>query len=99
MGIIITTPLASIMIERGFLGGWPSAFYVFGRRFLIFIERIIDMLFCYSGILSIIWFIGWSFFTFNSPEVHPRISDKERLFLNKEVPPRPKKVRQRNFLK
>jgi hypothetical protein len=31
MGIIFTTPLASIMIGAGFLGGWPSAFYVFGK--------------------------------------------------------------------
>ncbi|CAF3327074.1 unnamed protein product [Rotaria socialis] len=29
-GIIITTPLMSITIEEYFLGGWPSAFYVFG---------------------------------------------------------------------
>ena len=30
-GIIITTPLVSLMAESKFLGGWPSAFYVFGR--------------------------------------------------------------------
>jgi ACS family sodium-dependent inorganic phosphate cotransporter-like MFS transporter 5 len=31
IGIIFTTPLASIMIGEKFLGGWPSAFYVFGK--------------------------------------------------------------------
>jgi len=30
LGIIFTTPLVSIMIEQNFLGGWPSACYVFG---------------------------------------------------------------------
>jgi len=30
-GIILSTPLISIMIEESFLGGWPSAFYVFGK--------------------------------------------------------------------
>jgi ACS family sodium-dependent inorganic phosphate cotransporter-like MFS transporter 5 len=30
-GIIFTTPLVSVMIEQKFLGGWPSAFYVFGK--------------------------------------------------------------------
>lgn len=30
IGIIFTTPLVSIMVEDKFLGGWPSAFYVFG---------------------------------------------------------------------
>ncbi|CAF4401136.1 unnamed protein product, partial [Adineta steineri] len=28
-GIILSTPLISYMIEDNFLGGWPSAFYVF----------------------------------------------------------------------
>ncbi len=31
IGTIFTTPLVSIMIEQNFLGGWPSAFYVFGK--------------------------------------------------------------------
>jgi hypothetical protein len=31
IGTIFTTPLVSIMIEGNFLGGWPSAFYVFGK--------------------------------------------------------------------
>jgi hypothetical protein len=30
-GIIFTTPLVSIMVGENFLGGWPSAFYVFGK--------------------------------------------------------------------
>ncbi|CAF0896316.1 unnamed protein product [Rotaria sordida] len=74
MGIIFTTLLVSIMAQNGFLGGWPSAFYVF-------------------GILSCIWFICWCFFGFNAPNEHPRISNKERLFLNKHIPPRPPKHR------
>ena len=32
IGIICTTPLVSVMVEDGFLGGWPSAFYVFGME-------------------------------------------------------------------
>ncbi|CAF3872931.1 unnamed protein product [Rotaria sp. Silwood1] len=74
IGIIFTTPLVSIMTENGFIGGWPSAFYVF-------------------GITSCIWFICWCFFGFNSPNQHPRISNKERLFLSKHIPPRPSKHR------
>jgi hypothetical protein len=30
IGIIITTPLVSLLCGSTFLGGWPSAFYVFG---------------------------------------------------------------------
>lgn len=30
LGIIFATPMVSLMSESGFLGGWPSAFYVFG---------------------------------------------------------------------
>ena len=32
IGTIFTTPLISIMVEGNFLGGWPSAFYVFGKK-------------------------------------------------------------------
>jgi hypothetical protein len=31
LGIIFATPLISIMTDAGFLNGWPSAFYVFGK--------------------------------------------------------------------
>ncbi|CAF4727022.1 unnamed protein product [Rotaria sp. Silwood1] len=31
-GIIFTTPLVSFMNNSSFLGGWPSAFYVFGNK-------------------------------------------------------------------
>lgn len=31
VGIILTTPLVSLMSDSSFLGGWPSAFYVFGK--------------------------------------------------------------------
>ncbi|CAF1524391.1 unnamed protein product [Rotaria magnacalcarata] len=70
IGIIFTTPLVSIMSENGFIGGWPSAFYVF-------------------GIASCIWFIGWCFFSFNSPAEHPRISKEERSFLREHIPHHP----------
>ncbi|CAF1352641.1 unnamed protein product [Adineta ricciae] len=72
IGIICTTPLVSVMVDGGFLGGWPSAFYVFGA-------------------LSVLWFIGWCFFGFNSPNVHPRISKKELIYLNKEIVSHPTK--------
>ncbi|CAF1348080.1 unnamed protein product [Adineta ricciae] len=74
IGIICTTPLVSVMVEDGFLGGWPSAFYVFGA-------------------FSVLWFIGWCFFGFNSPNVHPRISKKELIYLNKEIVSHPVKRR------
>lgn len=32
IGTIFTTPLAGVMIAGNFLGGWPSAFYVFGKK-------------------------------------------------------------------
>ncbi|CAF1364609.1 unnamed protein product [Rotaria sordida] len=66
VGIIITAPLVSIMIAEHFLGGWPSAFYVF-------------------GVISCLWFFGWCIFGFNSPDQHPRISEKERIFLKQHI--------------
>ncbi|CAF4919716.1 unnamed protein product [Rotaria sp. Silwood1] len=89
MGIIFTTPLVSIMAANGFLGGWPSAFYVFSM--VIIRNKII--IFLSLGIISCIWFIGWCFFGFNSPNEHPRISEKERIFLCKYIHPNPQKHR------
>ncbi|CAF4821591.1 unnamed protein product, partial [Rotaria sp. Silwood2] len=74
MSVTFTTPLVSIMAENEFIGGWPSAFYVF-------------------GIISCIWFIGWCFFGFNSPNEHPRILEKERILLCKHIPLNPLKHR------
>jgi len=45
-----------------------------------------------SGILSCLWFIGWCFFGFSSPEDHPRISKEERLFLKKNTATHARKV-------
>ncbi|CAF4518676.1 unnamed protein product [Rotaria sp. Silwood2] len=72
MGIIFTTPLVSIIAEKGFTGGWPSAFYV---------------LYHVYGLL-----VG-VFFCFNSPNEHPRISEKERMFLCNHIPLNPLKHR------
>jgi ACS family sodium-dependent inorganic phosphate cotransporter-like MFS transporter 5 len=32
VGVIVTTPLAGLLCASDFLGGWPAAFYVFGRN-------------------------------------------------------------------
>jgi hypothetical protein len=45
-----------------------------------------------SGILSCLWFIGWCFFGFNSPDQHPRISNEERIYLNKYTATHARKV-------
>jgi ACS family sodium-dependent inorganic phosphate cotransporter-like MFS transporter 5 len=32
IGVVITTPIAGILCASNFLGGWPAAFYVFGKK-------------------------------------------------------------------
>ena len=32
VGVIVTTSLAGVLCASNFLGGWPSAFYVFGKN-------------------------------------------------------------------
>jgi ACS family sodium-dependent inorganic phosphate cotransporter-like MFS transporter 5 len=32
IGVVVSTPLAGILCASNFLGGWPSAFYVFGKN-------------------------------------------------------------------
>ncbi|CAF0889221.1 unnamed protein product [Adineta steineri] len=62
------------MIEDNFLGGWPSAFYVF-------------------GVISCLWFVGWCFFGFNSPDQHPRISKNELLYIQKNTAATRKRIK------
>jgi len=38
----------------------------------------------------------WCFFGYSSPDTHPRISEKERLFLRQQVPQRSAKVTKEN---
>lgn len=81
------------MIEDKFLSGWPSAFYVFGKINIIYdYRKFVLSLYNSAGVISCIWFIGWAFFGFNSPNEHPRISAAEREFLNREIVSRPNKV-------
>lgn len=39
------------------------------------------LVFYFFGGLSIIWFFPWILLVYDSPELHPRISDKERLYI------------------
>ena len=33
------------------------------------------------GVLAAVWFVFWLFLVYNGPEVHPRISEEEKLFI------------------
>jgi ACS family sodium-dependent inorganic phosphate cotransporter-like MFS transporter 5 len=89
-GVIVTTPLAGLLCASNFLGGWPAAFYVFGKNDRVILFVVIVFWIC-IGIITCIWFIFWCFFAYNSPLQHPRCSEKERWYLTASLP-KPKKV-------
>ncbi|KAK3096084.1 hypothetical protein FSP39_022938 [Pinctada imbricata] len=62
IGYVIAFPVAGLLCDYGFDGGWPSIFYVF-------------------GICGILWFIAWMYFMYDSPFLHPRISDAEKAYI------------------
>uniref|UniRef100_A0A3P8RQ50 Sialin n=1 Tax=Amphiprion percula TaxID=161767 RepID=A0A3P8RQ50_AMPPE len=37
------------------------------------------------GAVGLVWFILWSFLVFNSPNTHPRISERERLYITNSL--------------
>lgn len=37
------------------------------------------------GIITMVWFIAWCYFVYDSPDKHPRISDIERKFINDSI--------------
>jgi ACS family sodium-dependent inorganic phosphate cotransporter-like MFS transporter 5 len=34
--------------------------------------------YCFFGGISVAWFLPWMFLVYDTPELHPRISDKEK---------------------
>ncbi|XP_055959203.1 sialin [Patella vulgata] len=61
-GNVITFPIAGLLCQYGFNGGWPSIFYVLGA-------------------CGFIWFLAWMILIHDSPEQHPRISEKEKKYI------------------
>ena len=90
IGIVLTTPLVSQLCASTFLGGWPSAFYLSGKYLVSSLPQQSNV--AHAGLVSCLWFIGWSLFAYNSPSEHPRITYAEKLYLLRSVP-KPKKVR------
>ncbi|XP_056291616.1 sialin [Pseudoliparis swirei] len=37
------------------------------------------------GVLGLVWFVLWVFLAFDSPNIHPRISEQERLYINSSL--------------
>ncbi|KAF6725584.1 Sialin [Oryzias melastigma] len=37
------------------------------------------------GAIGLVWFVLWAFFVFDSPNTHPRISDRERLYITSSL--------------
>lgn len=33
------------------------------------------------GIVGVVWFIGWVFLVYDTPETHPRISEEEKQYI------------------
>ncbi|XP_017486572.1 PREDICTED: sialin [Rhagoletis zephyria] len=66
IGTVISMPLAGWLCSLDFLGGWPSAFYIF-------------------GLLGIVWFAFWMYLVYDKPSVHPRISLKERDYIERSL--------------
>lgn len=46
-----------------------------------------EAVFYVSGALTVIWTVAWWVLVFDSPEQHPRISDKEREYLALHLEP------------
>ncbi|XP_023326905.1 putative inorganic phosphate cotransporter [Eurytemora carolleeae] len=40
-----------------------------------------ESVFYVFGVLGVVWFVGWIFLAYDSPEVHPRISEQEKIYI------------------
>ncbi|XP_023166495.2 putative inorganic phosphate cotransporter [Drosophila hydei] len=66
IGTVISMPLTGWLCSQQFLGGWPSAFYIF-------------------GLLGLVWFVCWMYLVYDKPSEHPRISRKERAYIERSL--------------
>lgn len=66
IGNVLTFPIAALLCNYGFDGGWPSIFYIIGSA-------------------GVIWFFAWTFLVFDSPAVHPRISEEEKSYIESSL--------------
>ncbi|KAM8719682.1 hypothetical protein ACLKA7_005846 [Drosophila subpalustris] len=66
IGTVISMPLTGWLCSQRLLGGWPSAFYIF-------------------GLLGIVWFVAWMHLVYDRPGEHPRISCKERTYIERAL--------------
>lgn len=77
LGAAISMPICGYLINWF---GWESAFYFCGKFcgfYYSFGLYLIDDFLC-SGAIGFIWSICWFVFIFETPAVHPRISEEER---------------------
>ena len=40
-----------------------------------------ESVFYVFGVIGLVWFIFWCFLVFDGPDVHPRISEEEKAFI------------------
>lgn len=66
IGTVVSMPLTGWLCSQSFLGGWPSAFYIF-------------------GLLGMVWFVCWMYLVYDKPSEHPRISRKERAYIERSL--------------
>lgn len=85
VGNAITLPLASLLCEYGFAGGWPSIFYIFGEFFLViffgFSKTVYLVFVHFSGIFTLAWVLLWGCLAYNGPTSHPRITEPEQKYI------------------
>lgn len=41
--------------------------------------------FVWPGAVGLVWFVLWAFLVFDSPNTHPRISERERLYITNSL--------------
>lgn len=44
-----------------------------------------ESVFYVTGFIGLVWFVAWWLIVFDTPEEHPRISEKERQYIQKSL--------------
>jgi MFS transporter, ACS family, solute carrier family 17 (sodium-dependent inorganic phosphate cotransporter), member 5 len=84
-GTIVSIPLTGYLCSLEFMGGWPLSFYIFGVLGIVWWYEVVIVINCLMHICMIYFSIFWWWFVFDSPQSHPRISQEERMYIEKSL--------------
>ena len=64
---------------------WQFSFYFFGLKYFHLFELLELKFLFFKGVVGMIWFVFWWFFSYERPAICPSISEEERIYIEESI--------------